>query len=205
MVLGITGNIASGKSTVAKWFAEFGAKVVSADQLAREVVAPGSEVLRDIVRRFGADILTGSGELDREQLGRIIFADSGARHDLNRIVHPALARLAETRLHELRQAGHPLIVYEAPLLFEAGARQRVDRVLVVTVTEEEQIRRLRQRDGIDALEARRRMAAQMPQAEKASQADFLIDNSGSLDACREQVRQLAGKLLSPSPDSPETH
>ena len=184
MVLGVTGGIATGKSFVSAIFGELGAIVVSADDLAREAVAPGSEVLQGLVGRFGDEILAADGALDREKLGEIIFNDAAARADLNRMTHPAIAALSEARLRELRQAGHSLIVYESPLLFEAGAESRVDQVLVVTADPETQQQRLMARDDITRTEAQAKIAAQMPLAEKVARADYVIDNSASPEQTR---------------------
>lgn len=195
MILGLTGSIASGKSTVSRMLQERGATVVSADQLAREVVLPGSPVLARLVERFGPEILQADGRLDRAGLARLIFADSAARADLNRLTHPAIARLAEERLAQLRRRGLPLVVYEAPLLFEAGAEDRVDRVLVVRIDPRIQLQRLMVRDGIDAAEARRRVAAQMPQEQKLARADLVLDNSGSPEDTERQVAALFARLM----------
>lgn len=195
MVLGLTGSIACGKSTVSRMFQDRGATVVSADQLAREVVLPGSPVLAQLVERFGRGILQPDGHLDREGLARLIFADPEARADLNRLTHPAIARLAEGRLRQLRSQGLPLIVYEAPLLFEAGAEDRVDQVLVVRVDPVIQLQRLMDRDRLDAEEARRRIAAQMPQERKLARADLVLDNSGSLEETERQVAALFARLM----------
>lgn len=199
MVLGITGSIASGKSTVSAMFRARGAVLVSADQLAREVVAPGTPVLDRLLERFGPDILQLDGQLDRARLGNLVFADPAARHDLNGIVHPAIAALAEERLHQLRQGGEKLILYEAPLLFEAGAETRVDRVLVVKIDPEVQLRRLMQRDGIGESAARQRIAAQMPQTEKLARADYVIDNSSGPEVTERQVAALWPVLVAPLP------
>jgi len=196
LVLGITGGIASGKSSVAAMFADLGAVVVSADQLAREAVAPGTGTLTRLVGAFGPAIIDASGALDREALGRIVFADPAARERLNAITHPAIARLSEARLGELRWQGVPLVVYEAPLLFEAGAEQRVDRILVVTVDPDVQQQRLVARDRLGAAEIAARIAAQWPQAEKVVRADYVIDNSGDLEQARSQVAALHRLLLS---------
>ncbi|ORJ57682.1 dephospho-CoA kinase [Geothermobacter hydrogeniphilus] len=190
MVLGITGNIASGKSRIARLFGELGAAVVSADLLAREAVAPGSGALRQIVDRFGRGVLLADGELNRAALGQLVFADPVARRDLEAITHPAIADLAVRRLAALRAEGPPLIVYEAPLLYEAGAEDRVDRVLVVTVDPKVQLARLMARDQLDASAARQRIEAQLPQDLKAARADYVIDNSGRWQDCAAQVRAL---------------
>ena len=196
MILGLTGNIASGKSTVAGFFAEAGAKLLSADQLAREVVRPGSPLLRQIVARFGAEVLLPGGELDRDVLSKLIFADPQARRALNEMMHPAIADLSQQRLAELNVDAGSLVVYESPLLFEAGAEGRVDKILVVTVDPQQQLLRLMQRDAIDEQTARSRIEAQMPQFEKISRADFVIDNSGTPADCRRKVMNLAENLYS---------
>lgn len=196
LILGITGNIASGKSMIAEAFAQRGAALVSADQLAREVVAPGSPVLRQLVTHFGADILLTSGELDRERLGQLIFTDSSARKELNHITHPAIAKLATERLRKFKQtAGIPLVIYEAPLLFEAGAEDRVDRVLVVKIDAAVQLQRLMARDGLDMAAAKARVAAQMSQEKKLARADYVIDNSGTIEAVLRQVDKLWNQLV----------
>jgi dephospho-CoA kinase len=190
MILGITGGIASGKSSVTEIFRSLGAAVVSADELAREAVRPGSVTLRKLVERFGRQILQEDETLNRKALARRIFADPRAREALNRITHPAIAELAAERLRDLVQSGAGLIVYEAPLLFEAGAERRVDAVLVVRVDEPLQLQRLMDRDGIGLSEARARIAAQMPQQEKVARADYVIDNSGSPAETEARVKDL---------------
>jgi dephospho-CoA kinase len=200
LVLGITGNIASGKSTVSKELARRGAVVVDADQLAREVVASGSSALRKIVEAFGKEILNNRGELDRDKLGQMVFADVKVRAMLNRIVHPEIAKQSVERLHELKQRNDiPLIVYEAPLLFEVGAESRVDKILVVKINTEEQLKRLQVRDGLSEVAAQQRMAAQMPQQEKIIRADFVVDNSGSIEQTLKQVDLLWPQLAAIDP------
>lgn len=194
MVLGVTGGIACGKSLVTDCFAALGAAVVSADQLARDVVAPGSATLNMLVERFGSEILV-DGALDRDALAAIVFADPASRTALERITHPAIKALAEQRLGTLRQSGAPLVVYEAPLLFEAGAEARVDKVLVVTLPPGVQLRRLMSRSGLDRAAAEARVAAQMPQTEKVARADYVIDNSGSPEQLRAAVAQLYRQLV----------
>jgi len=194
LVLGVTGGIASGKTTVTELLRSFGACVVSADELSREAVAPGSETLGRLVAQFGREILFPDGSLDRKSLAERIFGDKGAREALNRITHPAIAALAEKRLTELRRQEDRLIVYEAPLLFEAGAEKRVDAVLVVRIEESLQLARLMRRDGLSEAQARARVAAQMPQAEKVAKADFVIDNSGAPEETARQVRSLCRQL-----------
>ena len=194
MILGVTGGIATGKSSVADLFRSMDIPVVSADELAREVVLPGTETLRAIVATFGERVLSGDGSLNRERLSQIVFADDAARIDLNQIVHPAIARLAESTLAGLVDSGAEFIVYEAPLLYEAGAESRVDKVLVVTAQPEEQKKRLMARDGIDAATADLRIAAQMSLAEKVRRADFVVDNSGTQEESARQVVALCREL-----------
>lgn len=194
MILGLTGNIASGKSLVARLLAARGAVVLSADQLAREVVAPGSAVLSQLVQQFGPRILDAQQVLDRGALAECVFGDPQALATLNQLTHPAIARLAEERLAALRAGTARLIVYEAPLLFEAAAEKRVDQILVVTVDPKIQLARLMARDGFEQTEALRRMASQMPQQQKAARADYVIDNSGTRAALETAVEELWQRL-----------
>lgn len=197
LILGITGNIASGKSTVSKELARRGAVVLDADQLAREVVESGSSVLKKMVKLFGTEILQKDGDLDRDRLGQMVFADVKVRAMLDRIIHPEIAKKSIEQLQELKKRTDiPLIVYEAPLLFEVGAEVRVDKVLVVKIDPEEQLKRLRVRDGSGEVAAQQRMAAQMPQQKKLARADFVIDNSGSIAETLKQIDLLWPQLVS---------
>jgi dephospho-CoA kinase len=193
MILGLTGGIAAGKSRVAAALGTLGAEVVSADELAREVVLPGSHVLRQLTEYFGSRILLPDGSLNRPALGALVFADPVLRQSLNRIIHPAIATLAEARLREAAGRSR-IVVYEAPLLFEVGAEKRVDAVLVVTASEEVRLQRLMARDALDEQEARARLASQMPQEEKAARSDYLIDNSGDWGATEAQVMEIWQEL-----------
>ncbi|RLB70494.1 MAG: dephospho-CoA kinase [Deltaproteobacteria bacterium] len=196
LVLGITGNIASGKSTVSKELARRGAVVLDADQLAREVVASGSSALKKVVKLFGTEILQKDGDLDRDRLGQMVFADVKVRAMLNGIIHPEIAKKSIEQLQQLRETtAAPLIIYEAPLLFEVGAENRVDKVLVVKIDPEEQIRRLMARDRLSEAGARQRMNSQMQQEKKIIRADFVIDNSGTLAETQKQVDALWGELV----------
>ena len=196
LILGITGNIASGKSTISKELARRGAVVVDADQLAREVVESGSSALKKIVKLFGSEVLQTDGDLDRDRLGQMVFADVKVRAMLNRIIHPEIAKKSTEQLQQLKQrTGIPLIVYEAPLLFEVGAETRVDKVLVVKIDPEEQLKRLRVRDGSDEASAQQRIAAQMSQQKKIARADFVIDNSGTVVETLKQVDILWSQLV----------
>ena len=194
LVLGLTGGIASGKSVVAEIFQSLGAKVVSADDLAREVVRPGSRILACIVEQFGNEVLRSSGELDRPSLAEKIFFDPQARRALDRITHPAIAELARQRFEAFARKGARIVVYDAPLLYESGADTQVDSVVVVAVDAVTQLRRLMQRDGLDQLAAEARMASQMPLVQKIARADYVIDNNGTFEATRQQVVALMARL-----------
>lgn len=178
-VIGLTGGIASGKSTAAKILAELGAVVIDADQLARDVVRPGEPAYHAIVASFGNDVLNDDGTINRQALANIIFADPAARERLEAITHPAIARQAEHLLAELRSRGTRLAVYMAPLLIEAGVTGRVDEIWVVYVDRETQIRRLMYRDGLSKADALQRIASQMSMEEKRDLARVVIDNRGT--------------------------
>ncbi|MDA8429021.1 MAG: dephospho-CoA kinase [Geobacteraceae bacterium] len=178
-VIGLTGGIASGKTSVARFFQGRGAVVIDADQLARSAVQPGSRGLERVVAAFGADILTPDGQLDRKRLGALVFSDTDKRARLEGIVHPEIKRLAEDRIRQAADHGEKLVFYVAPLLIEAGITDRVDEVWVVTVQPEVQLERLMRRDGIARDEALRVIASQMPLAEKATYGKIVIDNSGT--------------------------
>ncbi len=188
-VIGLTGGIASGKSTVAGVLEELGAAVIDADQLAREVVAPGMPAYAAIVARFGASILNPDRTIDRKALGRIVFADPEARRRLESITHPAIRARADERLAELRQTGTPVVFYMAALLIEAGASSRVDEIWVVYADRETQLERLTHRDNIGRDEALQRLAAQMPMDEKKTYGAVVIDNRGTPEETERQVRQ----------------
>lgn len=193
--VGLTGGIASGKSTVAAMLRDLGAAVVDADALAREVVEPGRPALAEIVARFGPDVLTPEGRLDRPKLAAIVFRDDRARRDLNAITHPRIAALAAEQSRRLAEAGAPLVIYEAALLVENGLHRGLSALVVVAVPEAVQIERLVRRDGLSEEEARARLAAQLPLDEKVKVADFVIDNAGSLADTRAQVERVYRALL----------
>jgi dephospho-CoA kinase len=186
-VIGLTGGIASGKSEVARVWREQGVPVVDADRIAREVVEPGSEGLREVVAAFGEGVLASNGSLDREALGRIAFADPIARKRLEAITHPRIGKRSMERLAEAAGTDAAYVVYEAPLLVETGAHRGLAALVVVAAPEEVQIARVVQRDGLDAAAAGARIAAQMPLAEKVAVADWVIENDGTLEALRERA------------------
>lgn len=203
-ISGLTGGIACGKSTVSRLFAARGARIVDADVVAREVVAPGTEGLAALVTAFGATILHADGSLDRERLAARVFDDPAARATLNAITHPRIAALSLQRLDEARRSGAPRVLYDAALLFEVGRAEHFRPVVVVTSPPEVQIARLRARDGLSEAAAAARIASQMPVAEKAARADHVIDNGGSLAHTEAQVDALWQQWMAPCNAAPST-
>lgn len=189
LVVGLTGGIGCGKSTVASVLRELGARVVDADQVAREVLAPGSPVLGKVVERFGPRILRADSSLDRNRLADIVFGDPQALADLNAITHPPIVEMIRQRIEEARNEGVQVLVVDAPLLLEAGMEGMVDEVWVVTCTREQQMERLCRRTGLSPREAEARMRAQMPLEEKVRRADRVIPNEGSLAQLRAEVER----------------
>jgi dephospho-CoA kinase len=179
-LFGLTGGIASGKSAVAARLRERGVPVIDADQLAREAVLPGTDALRRIVTTFGEEILLADGSLDRKKLGQIVFADEGKRKQLNAIVHPAVSMLTFARSKELRDEGEALVAYEAALIVENGLADAFRPLVVVSAPDTVQIQRMISRDHITEDEAKARLRAQMPLAEKVAKADYVIENTGTI-------------------------
>lgn len=190
LVIGLSGGIASGKSTVAAILRELGAPIVDADLLARQVVEPGTVALAEIATRFGPDVLDADGRLDRKRLAGRVFADDVARAQLNAITHPRIAEASRAAMGAMRGQGHPVALYEAALLVENRVHLGLDGLIVVAVSEDEQIARLCRRDGIDADAARARLATQLPLAAKVAVADWVIDNGGSTEDTRVQVERV---------------
>lgn len=178
-VIGLTGGIATGKSSVALFFTERGIPVIDADQLARDAVLPGSPALEQIVALFGQEVLTHDRVLDRKRLGALIFSNPEKRRQLENILHPEIRRLAEERITQAAEAGHRRLIYMAPLLIEAGGTDRVDDIWVVTVRPEVQLERLMRRDGISREQAQQIVDSQMPLFEKECHGSVVIDNSGT--------------------------
>ncbi len=191
----LTGGIATGKSYCVARFAASGIPVVDADRLARDVAGPGSPVLDAVVRRFGADVLTPAGELDRFRLAAIVFRDADARRDLESIVHPEVYRRIKAWSAELEaRARHGIAMADIPLLYETGHDGEFDRVIVVACAPEIQIRRLRDRDGLSEEDARRRLSAQWPIGEKAKRADYVIRTGGTFEETDRQIEQVVEAL-----------
>ncbi len=190
LVIGLTGGIASGKSTVSAILRDLGATVIDGDAIARAVTRPGEPAYQEIVATFGPGILKSDGSLDRRALGRKVFTDPDLRRTLNRITHPRIiARIAEL-VDQARERGDRVVVIEAPLLIEAGMQDMVDEVWVVLVDEETQVERLMARERYPEAEAQGRVEAQLPLAEKLKFAHRVIDNRGSVEETRRAVEKL---------------
>jgi dephospho-CoA kinase len=194
LIVGLTGGIASGKSTVSRMFEQAGIPVICADELAREVVRPGSQGLAEIRRTFGEDVLDVAGNLDREAMAQLVFQDRSKRKILESIIHPRVAEEQEKRLAALESQGYSIAVVDIPLLYESGWERFVDLVVVVFATRTTQAERLMDRDGMAADDARSRLDAQMPIEEKRKRADRLVDNGKTLAHTRTQVESLIEEL-----------
>jgi dephospho-CoA kinase len=197
ILVGLTGGIATGKSTVAKTFKRCGAVVIDADQLARNVVRPGKPAWREIVNAFGKIILNPNRTLNRHVLGAIVFGNRAKLRRLERMIHPRVAR-EQARLTRLAARRNPLtvVIYDVPLLFEAGVDKRVDKIIVVTTDRETQIARLRKRNGLGRAEAIRRIRSQMPLTKKVRLADFVLQGTLKPAPLRQAVRALIRTLQS---------
>ena len=190
-LVGLTGGIASGKSTVSKLLASYGADTIDADQVAREVVMPGSNGLTAVVNEFGVEVLTSEGELDRQELGRRVFADAKKRKSLEAILHP----LIKARTSQLiQESTKEIVVYAVPLLVEANVDYPFDMILTVEANPELQIERIVRSRGLSEQEAAARLAAQATKIERAERADFVIDSSGTHTQLETQVQLLWAKI-----------
>jgi len=193
-LVGLTGGIASGKSTVAKILGRLGAAIVDADVLSREVVAPGHDGWNEIVATFGREVLQPDQTLDRQKLRTIIFNNPEARKKLEAIIHPRVRALAEQRIREHGDAGFVVVVYEVPLLFEGKLHEWLRPVILVACDVNIQRQRLQRRDGLDAAAAQKHIDAQMSLEEKRRLADYVIENDGSLADLESQVRAVLAKI-----------
>jgi dephospho-CoA kinase len=200
--VGLTGGIASGKSVVGEMFVALGAHLIQADGIAHELMQPGESVYREVVRHFGEGILNPDGSVNRSRLAEAAFEAPGKPsrvQELNQIVHPAVIRKQDDWMEEVgRRDSRAIAMVEAALILEAGTAKRFDRLVVVTCRPEQRIQRWAMRVGVDEETARRevsrRMAAQLPDEEKVKAADFVIDNSGSLDDTRKRVGEIYSQL-----------
>ena len=193
-LLGLTGGIATGKSTFAEALRARGVPVVDADALARAAVAPGAPALAEIARTFGPGVLTPDGGLDRKKMAAIVFSDPDARRRLEAITHPAVRRAMADETARLAAAGHDLAFYDTPLLFEVGLEAAVDAVVVVWAPPAVQRARLASRDALGPGEADARLAAQLPVDEKAARADFVVENVGARDELGPKAERLLADL-----------
>ena len=193
--IGLTGGIASGKSSVSQALRELGVFVVDADQVAREVVEPGSDGLREVVATFGEGVLASDGSLDREKLAKVVFGDEDARKRLQAITHPRIGKRSAERIAEGAASVAPYVVYDAPLLVEVGAHRGLDALIVPPPPPPTQGARAVARDGMDEAHARARIAAQLPLARKVEVADYVIANDGSLEELRGLVRATHQAIL----------
>ena len=190
--IGLTGGIASGKSTVAQRFVELGVPVIDADEAARAVVAPGTPGLVDVLKRFGSGVVTENGELDRRALRELIFREPGSRRDLEAILHPLIRAYME---QSAKLAVGPYVVMAIPLLVEGGSRDRVDRILVVDVDEAVQLQRVMARDGCTEEQARAILASQASRSARLAAADDVLLNTGTVTDLRQAVDQLHERYL----------
>ncbi|MDA0999605.1 MAG: dephospho-CoA kinase [bacterium] len=193
--VGLTGGIASGKSTVSRMLSDRGVPLIDADLLARELVVPGTDGLAEVAAAFGKDVLAADGTLDRKKLGARVFADPEERKRLEAILHPRIQKEQHRRLDVLEAAGAAAFaVVDAAVMIESGGWSRFDVLVVVNCTEAQQLERLMARDGIGLLAARHRLLSQMPLAEKVKLADRVVDNSGTIAETEAQVEELVAWL-----------
>ena len=194
-IIGLTGNIASGKTEVAKIFKELGATIIDADKIAREVVEPGEPAWQEIVEEFGSNILNSDGSINRKKLGEIIFNDDRRREQLNRITHPRIMAKIKETIDQCKKENVKVAIIEAALIVERGGLLNViDELIVVSADVDTQIERIMTRDGLHRSEALSRMESQMPISEKTKHAAYIIDNAGSLRETRKQVEEIWEKL-----------
>ena len=189
-LVGLTGGIATGKSTVASMLSQLGARIIDADELAREIVHPGQEAWREIVETFGQEILRADKSIDREKLRKKVFRDTEARKRLESITHPRIRSLAQQRMQQLAAEGAKIVVYMAPLLFENQVHLWLRPVILVACDAATQKRRLQKRDGLNDEEIQQHLKAQMSLEEKRELADFIIENTGTLDSLRKRVEEV---------------
>lgn len=202
--VGLTGSIGVGKSFVTGVFAGLGCHVIDADEVAREVVEPGTAGLARIVKEFGADVLRPDGSLDRTKLGSLVFADSQKRQLLNSILHPAIIESQDARLNQWETVDpNGIAIVDAALMIESGGYKRFDKLVVVHCNQEEQLRRLMMRDGLSREEAGKRIAAQMPQEEKKKFADYLIDTTDGFEAARKRTEEVYRELMGARASRPQ--
>ena len=189
-VIGLTGGIGSGKSTVAQFLAELGTVIINADEVGHEIFQPGTEAWREVVAAFGPQIITRDNVIDRGKLGTLVFSDVEARAKLNRIMHPPIYRMVKAQIDQCRRQGVGVVVLEAPLLLETGWSSLVDEVWVAAAFETTVLKRLRARSGLSEPASLARIRSQLPSEERIKHADVVIDNDGNLDELKAKVKEL---------------
>jgi len=191
MIIGITGSFGSGKTTVAGMFKSFGVEVIDVDKIAHRIIKPRSKIYKKIISAFGKDILKNNKTIDRHKLAQIVFNNKNLLKKINRIMHPEIIGMIKNRIKTSRSK---LIILDTPLLIEAGLKDRVDKLIVVKVDRRHQIQRLLNKTSLTRAEILRRIKAQISLRDKVRLADFVIDNSGTIDDTERQVKKIAGKL-----------
>lgn len=197
LIVGLTGGIVSGKSTVARMFRQLGADIIDADNIARAIVQPGEKAWKNIVHYFGKEILKDNQEINRKELARIVFTDKEKLEKLNKITHPEIVAIIKNKIEEMRSkdsSDGTICIVEVPLLFEANLEGMMDKIIVVYLNREEQIKRLLIRNSLTQEEAINRIDSQIPLEKKLKKADYVIDNGASLGHTRIQVKQIWQEL-----------
>ncbi len=189
-VIGLTGGIGSGKSTVSRFLAELGATIIDADRIGHEVFKPDTEAWHEVVAAFGQQIMATNGTIDRKKLGTRVFSNRDARARLNQIMHPRISEIIKAQLEKYRKQAVSVVVLEAPLLVEAGWTSLVDEVWVTTASENTILKRLRERAGLSEAESRARIRSQLPREEKIKRAKVVIDTDCDLNELKAKVREL---------------
>jgi len=199
LIIGLTGGIVSGKSTVALMFKDLGAKIVDADKLGHSVILPHEPAWEKIVKIFGKDVLQNDLTIDREKLGKIVFANQSLLKKLNDITHPEITKIIKKEIDSLKNKTYKqkkILIIDAALIYEAKIDRLMDKIIVVYIDEDEQIKRLIKRNNLSKDEALQRIKSQMPMKEKVKMADYVIDNSNSLDKTKKQVEKIWKNLVS---------
>ena len=199
LIVGLTGGIVVGKSTVASMFRDLGAKIIDADKLGHSVILPNKPAWKKIVKIFGKDILQNDLTIDREKLGKIVFANQALLKKLNEVTHPEITKIIKKEINLARNATNnqgKVLIVDAALIYEAKIDRFMDKIIVVYIDKDKQTKRLIKRNNLSKEEALQRVRSQIPMEEKAKMADYVIDNSNSLDKTREQVKKIWKKLVS---------
>ena len=199
LIIGLTGGIVSGKSTVARMFKDLGAKIIDADKLGHKVILPQEAVWKRIIKIFGKDILQKDQTINREKLGKIVFANQNLLKKLNKITHPEIIKLIKKEISLAKDDSKEekkILIIDAALIYETKIDRLMDKIIVVYLDEEEQLKRLKKRNNLSEKEALQKIKSQIPLKEKIEIADYLIDNSNSLDKTREQVKKIWENLIS---------